>query len=54
MGQVVDMEEARKRLRPEEDMSDLVFFDEFTFVDPALGDAIERLLVEMMKGLPDK
>ena len=45
MGQVIDMGEARKRLRPEEEEEGFIqFFDEFCSAPPDMAAAIEALL----------
>jgi len=47
MGQVINMDEARKRLRPEEEECDLLFLDEVIMVDDDLAEAIAALLMQM-------
>lgn len=47
MGQVIDMEEARKRLRPTDDEGFIQFFDEVIMVDDNLAEAIAALLMQM-------
>ena len=47
MGQVIDMGEARKRLRPEAEECDLLFLDEVIMVDDNLAEAIAALLMQM-------